>query len=200
MNQWPTTRATLLVSLSNEQHHAAWVEFAQVYEPVIYRFARKRGLQHADAAELTQQVLLKVMKSSQRWSDEDPPSYFRGWLKTVASNSLINLVTRESKYRAVGGSNEHAVSEPVADPAESSIWAEEEQRALLRQAAKNIRSEFSEDSWAAFELTLFQGKSIETVAQSLGKSKGAVYAARARIVRRLKHESAEMISAAEESL
>lgn len=198
MNQWPTTRVTLLVSLNNQRHQAAWIEFSQVYEPVIYRFARQKGLQHADAVDLTQRVLLQVMKSSQRWSEEEPPSHFRGWLKTVANNSLINLVTRESRFRAVGGVDADASVEPVSDSSESSIWAQEEKRALLRQAARNIRSEFSEDSWTAFERTLFHGESIENVAKSLGKSKGAVYASRARIVRRLKQESVKIMSASGE--
>ncbi len=198
MNQWPTTRVSLLVNLNNDQHYAAWLEFSQVYEPVIYRFARKRGLQHADAAELTQQVLLNVVKASQRWSDEDLPSHFRGWLKTVAGNLLVNMVTRESRYRAVGGASDDTDLAQVADIAESRIWADEEKRAMLRQAAKKIRVEFSENSWSAFELTIFHGQSIEAAAKTLGKSKGAVYAARARIVRRLKQESAKMNSAAEE--
>ena len=189
MKQWPTTRDSLLVNLAGDQYQSAWLEFAQLYEPVIYRFARKRGLQHADAVELTQQVMLSVMRSSRKWSQDQPPDHFRGWLKTVASNSLINMVTRDARYRAVGGENDLPQAEPVTDSNEAEIWADEESRAILRIAAANIRHEFSEDSWLAFERTLVQGVSVEAVADSLKKTSGAIYTARARIMRRLKQES-----------
>ena len=189
MKQWPTTRDSLLVNLAGEQFQAAWLEFTQIYEPVIYRFARKRGLQHADAVELTQQVMLSVMRSSRQWAQDQPPDHFRGWLKTVANNSLINMVTRDARYRAVGGESDLPQAEPVTDSDEAKIWADEESRAILKFAAANIRHEFSEDSWLAFEHTLVQGMSVEAVADSLKKTSGAIYAARARIMRRLKQES-----------
>lgn len=199
MNQWPTTHDKLLASLCDEQQQAAWFEFSEIYEPVIYRFARKRGLQHEDAAELTQQVMLKILSFSRRWAEEERPLHFRSWLKTVARNTLINMVTREARYRAAGGSGLHGEVELVADPDEATTWTEEEHRSVLRLAAKNIRTEFSESSWAAFEMTLYQRQSVEVAAAKIGTSKGAVYASRARIIRRLKQETAMILERTEES-
>ena len=51
----PTTRASLLVKLRDPQDHEAWVEFAEIYEPAVYRQLRKCGLQDADARELVQE-------------------------------------------------------------------------------------------------------------------------------------------------
>ena len=56
----PLTRASLLVQLRDGANHAAWQEFVQLYGPVVYGFARKRGLQDADAADLMQDVLRSV--------------------------------------------------------------------------------------------------------------------------------------------
>ncbi len=193
MNQWPTTRNTLLVDLAGERYQSAWFEFSRLYEPVIYRFARKRGLQHVDSVDLTQQVMLNVMKAARRWAEDHPPDHFRGWLKTVASNSLINMVTRDAKYRATGGASDSSIAEPVTDSDEAQIWADEESRAILKSATKLIRDEFSADSWYAFEQTLLHGRTVDSVAKSLNKSKGSIYAARARIVRRLKRESLRII-------
>lgn len=192
MQQWPTTRNTLLVQLAGEQYEKPWFEFAHIYEPVIYRFARRRGLQHTDANELTQQVMLRVMKSAKSWREDAPPDRFRSWLKTVADRSLINLVTRNAKYRANGGDDTAAVAELSTEDIDRQLWAQEEERATLRAAASLIRREFSTSSWAAFELTLLQGYSVESVSKRLDKSAGAVYAARARIVRRLKQEVARL--------
>ena len=51
MQESPATRASLLVRLREGEDAEAWQEFVHLYAPVIYGFARKRGLQDADAAE-----------------------------------------------------------------------------------------------------------------------------------------------------
>ena len=50
----PDTRHSLLVRLRDTADQAAWQQFAELYEPAILRLARRQGLQHADAADLTQ--------------------------------------------------------------------------------------------------------------------------------------------------
>ncbi|HIF33547.1 MAG TPA: sigma-70 family RNA polymerase sigma factor [Planctomycetes bacterium] len=41
-------------------HNEAWSEFVAIYEPLIYRLARAKGFQHADAQDLTQEVFTTV--------------------------------------------------------------------------------------------------------------------------------------------
>ena len=201
MTQWPTTRDTLLVKLASEKYEDAWFEFAQVYEPAIYRFARKRGIQHDDAIELTQRVMFAVMRQAKDWSKNEPPDHFRSWLKRIANNSLINMVKRESKHRGLGGediavyADNDSCGKPSTEESESQAWATEENRAIMRQAIGNVKPEFSSDSWSAFEETLLNGCSVESTARTLGKTAGAVYAARSRIVRRITSESKRLTDA-----
>ena len=61
MTLTPTTRASLLLRLCDSEDHEAWVEFATLYEPVIYRILRQHGLQDADARDVMQELLLAVM-------------------------------------------------------------------------------------------------------------------------------------------
>ena len=58
MTLTPTTRASLLLRLGNAHDHEAWLEFVTLYEPVIYRLLRQRGLQDADARDVMQELLL----------------------------------------------------------------------------------------------------------------------------------------------
>lgn len=62
----------------------------------------------------------------------------------------------------------------------------EYQREIYQQAASRVRNQVNESTWLAFELTVLQEASIEEAATSLGMSPGSVYAARSRIVRRLR--------------
>jgi RNA polymerase sigma-70 factor, ECF subfamily len=67
MTPTPTTRASLLFRLRDSQDHEAWVEFVEIYEPIIYRQLRNCGLQDADARELMQEFLIAVNKRIEHW-------------------------------------------------------------------------------------------------------------------------------------
>lgn len=58
-------------------------------------------------------------------------------------------------------------------------------REIFRAVARKVRAEFEETTWQAFWLTAVDGLSVEDVAKSLGRTVGAVYTARSRIIRRL---------------
>ena len=63
----PETRNSLIARLSRTEDAAAWAEFVELYQPVIERFVARRGLQYADAAEVTQEVLTKVATRVDSW-------------------------------------------------------------------------------------------------------------------------------------
>ena len=60
MTASPETHASLILRLHDRSHQQAWCEFVEIYQPVIYRLARYKGLQHADAEDVVQQVLSAV--------------------------------------------------------------------------------------------------------------------------------------------
>src|SRR5947209_20217545 len=62
----PQTRPSLLLRIRDAGDRAAWLQFVEIYAPLVYRFARKRGLQDADAADLAQEVLQAVAGASRR--------------------------------------------------------------------------------------------------------------------------------------
>ena len=66
MAEPPLTRITLLARIRDGRDGDAWQEFVQIYGPVVYRFARNRGLQDADAADLMQDVLRSVARNAHR--------------------------------------------------------------------------------------------------------------------------------------
>ncbi|WP_442511448.1 hypothetical protein SH528x_003129 [Novipirellula sp. SH528] len=53
----PETRLSLIGKLHDPAAAEAWAEFVRLYQPIVFRVARQRGLQHADAEDLTQDVL-----------------------------------------------------------------------------------------------------------------------------------------------
>jgi RNA polymerase sigma-70 factor (ECF subfamily) len=190
----PETRASLLVRLHDRADQDAWHEFTEIYRPVIFRLACRRGLQHADAEDLAQQVLLAVARAIDRWQPDPARARFRTWLHTIAQRLIINALSRGPPDRGTGDSGmlDLLEQQPAADGAASELLRSEYQREVFRRAARQIRGEFQADTWRAFWETAVEGRSADEVAAALGKSCGAIYAARSRVMRRLKDKVAEI--------
>ena len=75
------TRFSLLVRLRNAGDGRAWGEFVEIYTPVVYGFARKRGLQDADVSDVTQDVFRTVFRSISKFQCSREKGSFRAWLK-----------------------------------------------------------------------------------------------------------------------
>src|SRR3954469_17905012 len=80
MAMTPNTRASLIARLSDVDDIEAWQEFVQIYLPLLYRLARRKGLQHADAEETAQEVLVAVSRAVHRWELDPERGRFRNWL------------------------------------------------------------------------------------------------------------------------
>ena len=84
MSASPETRASLLIRLKDQADDEAWFEFTEIYRPVIYRLACRRGMQPADADDLVQQVLTAVARVIDRWEADPERARFRTWLNRGA--------------------------------------------------------------------------------------------------------------------
>ena len=194
MTNYPDTRQSLIVQVKNTADQAAWEEFVRLYQPVIYRTAIQRGLQDADAHDLTQQVLVSVAGAVARWKPDGPNARFRHWLRRITRNAIVNAVTRARRDQAAGSTSiKELLSEtPQRDSRTEELIQLEYRRELLLQAAKIVREVVDEPTWKAFELTAVKGVNKTEAAKQLGKSIGAIYAARSRVLKRIRNAAAEL--------
>jgi RNA polymerase sigma factor (sigma-70 family) len=182
------TRASLLARLGDPDDRAAWQQFVELYGSLVYGFARRRGLQDADAADLTQDVFLALARSAGRWRYDARRGSFRGWLYGVTRNTLAKfLQRRQSQPQGSGDTNARLRLDEEPSPGEDAeeAWEQEFQQQLFRVAAEQVRPSFSPSTWQAFWGTAVEGKSAAAVAAELGLSVGAVYVARSRVLARL---------------
>ena len=185
MNEFPETRDSLLVQVKDPENREAWERFAQMYRPVIFRIALARGLQDADAHDLAQQVLMSVASAIGRWEKE---TKFRNWLSRITRNAILNALTRRPKDQAKGGSSVQDLLEevPNCDEATDELIAKEYRRELYLRASELVRPTVTSETWEAFQRTVVAGHEIEDVAKDLGKSVGAIYSCRSRVMLRLR--------------
>lgn len=190
MTEFPDTSETLIAKVCDPDDREAWERFEQLYRPVIYRIARTRGMQHSDALDLVQQVLMAVAGAINEYEKRGEGPSFRKWIGRVTRNAILKAITRGPRDKAVGGSAILDVLHEVASsnaPIETLIETEY-QRELYARASAKVRKDVSEIIWLAFEITVLQGKSIDQAAAQLDLSVGSVYAARSRVMRRLRDQ------------
>ena len=188
MNSSPPTRPSLLIRIRDHADRESWAEFVEVYAPLVYGFVRRQGLQDADSADLTQDVLRSVAGAISRLDYDPRKGSFRGWLFTIVRNRLRNELKR--RQRREQGSGDSAIAAVIADQPADDDWEEQwnhdhEQR-LFAWAAKRVQAEVESKTWQAFQYTTIEGRAAKEVAEELTMTVAAVYLAKSRVMTKLR--------------
>ncbi len=186
----PTTRPSLLIRIRDPRDMDAWEQFVKLYGPLIHAFGRQRGLQDADAADLTQLVLQAVASAAKRFEYDPKCGSFRGWLLQVTRHQLHTYQSRRRRFPAGSGdTGAHAwLEQQPAREEDDDLWNSEYQRRMFAWAAEKVRNSSSVAAWQAFWLTAVENKSAKDAADALGMTVGAVYTAKSRMMDRIKKE------------
>lgn len=191
----PATRHSLILRLRNRDDADAWHDFVNIYEPVIYRVAIQRQMQHADAMELVQRVLLAVARAIERFQPDSGRAKFRTWLHRITHNEFCREYHAARKHTASGDSavqmmlNELPARLCATEDRASDDFTVEYRRAIFRWAAERVRQQVKPTTWQAFWRTSVDNISVEDVARETGLSVGAVYVARSRVMARLQKQA-----------
>lgn len=189
MPQPPETRETLIRRLPNVADVEAWDAFVEIYEPLLFRLARAKGLQHADAQDFVQEVLSAVSKAIGRWIADEDRGSFRAWLFRIAQNMAISFLTRPKHQRLGAGDSRVAKlleEQPAAEYDSSEFFLNEYRRELFRWAAECVREQVAPRQWLMFWQTSVEERPIADVAQEFGMTVGSVYIARSRVTKRIR--------------
>ena len=182
------TRGSLILRLQNSDDVAAWDEFVELYGPIVFRVARRRGMQVADAENLIQEVLMAVAQSVNQWLERTDRGSFRAWLLRIAHNETVDMVTaRSTRKLGWDGEQGQRILEEVALRDDLSSFIElEYERAVFQWAADRVQQEVAQHTWQAFWLTEVEGMSVNDAAQMLGTRRGNIYFGRSRVMARIK--------------
>ena len=185
MPEIPETRKSLILRLRRQDDVEAWEEFVAIYEPMMVRMGRRRGMQDADIQEIIQHVLISVASAIVRWSP-DAEGRFRSWLTRIFRNQMIDQFRRDARHAAAVVPDFSAVPGRCADEGVAAEIQQEYRRQLFRKVAAEVRPHVQESTWQAFWQTAVEGACPADVAQQLELSVGSVYAARSRVMARIK--------------
>jgi RNA polymerase sigma-70 factor (ECF subfamily) len=183
----PLTQASLLVRLRDAGDAAAWAQFVDLYGPLIFAFGRRRGLQEADAADLTQEVLARLCQAMRTLEFNPARGRFRSWLYTITHNCYLTFAQRRARQeQAVGGAESALADAPAPD--EEEAWVQDYRRRLFAWAADQVKAEISAVNWQAFWQTAVLGRPARGVAAELGMTVAALYMAKSRTLARIREQ------------
>ncbi len=188
------TSASLLDRLRVSPDADAWARLVAIYTPLIRAWLSRLGLSGADADDVTQNVLMVLVRRLGEFERQPRAGAFRRWLRTITVNCLRDF-WRAERNRPRGGATAQELLEQLEGP-ESGLslqWDREHDQHVTRQLLEMIRPRFEAGTWEAFRRTALAGETPAEVAASLGVTVNAVFIARSRVLARLREEGAGMI-------
>lgn len=173
----------------------AWRRLDDIYRPLVRGWLRRRGVHPQEADDLTQDILFAVYRGLERFRHPGTGGSFRAWLRTITVNRVREFA-RAGRVRpnAPGGDFLQVVA-AVEDPDSpaSAEWDREHDAAVVRRLLEQLAAEFDPRTMTAFRLTALERRPGAGVAAELGMSVGAVYAARSRVLSRLRAVAGDLL-------
>jgi len=180
-----STSESLLIRLKSAEDYQAWSRFVELYTPLLFFWARKTGLQSQDSSDLVQDVLSVVHRKMPDFQYE-PSKSFRGWLRTITLNK--HREHHRKKSLEYVDATQSALNNIPDQVDASSVWDLNYQQALVSRAMELLSSEFQPNTWNALREYVFSGRPAPEVAAETGLSVWTIYAAKSRLMGRLREE------------
>lgn len=172
-----------------------WNRFIDVYRPLLAQWLRRCDVMLDDAEDLLQEILAAVVKAIPEFQHNGHPGAFRRWLKGLTHHRVLNHY-RARKRLPKAWTDLPEDASPMWVQSEywqSGDWEAEHDQYVLASLMRQVRPDFSADTWLAFSRQVMELTPPREVAVELGMTVGAVIAAKARVMRRLREESIGLV-------
>lgn len=178
-----TTRVSLLLRVKDPTDFKAWNEFHGLYAPLLYNYARSRGLTYSDAEEIRDQCLEVIARKIGAFEYDRAKGGFKCWLYRIASCKVIDMLRKTRVKRADTQTIRKLAAE---EPSSDELWEKHWRNEHLKFCVQQVRDSVSEQSYRAFHMLLFDGCSVQGVCEALSLNTNQVYKAKSRVLKRVR--------------
>jgi RNA polymerase sigma-70 factor (ECF subfamily) len=184
------TGSVLLLLLNDPANPQFWAAFVDRYGPKVYGWCRQRGLQEADAQDVTQEVLTQLVQKLRTFTYDPNKGAFRAWLRTLTHHAWCDYL--DSRRRAWGdGAGTDAPERLESVEAREDLLtalADAFDLEVLEEARARVRLKVSPRDWLIFQSLAVEGRPGPAVAAELKMSVTAVLMAKSRVLKQLRQE------------
>src|SRR5215475_11243687 len=126
------TRQSLLLRAQTGEENA-WKDLTELYRPLILGWLNRQGVPPPDLEDLSQDVLLSVVKHLPGFQHSGQRGAFRAWLRTIVCSRTADYWRTVDAATPAGGSGAPAALPQIADPASAlnPQWHERHDRSVL---------------------------------------------------------------------
>ena len=184
------TRASLLQRVKNPRDENSWQEFFGIYQPLLYRYARSRGLSSDLAEELVQQCMTVLGQKMADFEYHPEKGGFKYWLRRLVNNK-INDYFKKRRLPQADSADFRQQQHREATPDE--LWEQQWRKRHLKYCLELIRKDVAPTTYQAFEYHVLAEWPVEKVCKALNISADQVYTAKSRITRKLRQKMRELL-------
>ena len=179
------TRLTLLARVKNQHDEKAWQEFEKIYAVYLNIAFRYLKIDESDIEDLVQETLVHLWEKLPDFNYDQEKGRFRGWLRRVASNKAMNLISkRQNRNKLL--KEKYISDEFISSEIEKNCEAEWQQF-LSKEAWERVKGQFTEQAEACF-MRMASGESSVDLAQELGIPENTIRVNKRRVEKRLNRE------------
>jgi RNA polymerase sigma-70 factor (ECF subfamily) len=182
------TRPSLLIR-AQAGDAGAWEDLCELYRPLIVGWLRRQAVPDGEVDDLVQEIFLAVVRGLPSFHHSGRRGAFRSWLRAIAANYSCDYWKSPARRAAAAGDDAAGAALGLLEDPDSPLnryWDEEHDRYVLRCLLELAELEFEPTTVRAFRRVALEGASGSEAAGELGLSLAAVYAARSRVLQRLR--------------
>jgi RNA polymerase sigma-70 factor (ECF subfamily) len=181
-----TTPVSLLKRVTNPGDQESWREFVGLYEPLLFRYVCRQGLDENDARDVVQEILVILLRKLPTFQFDPQRGRFRTWLWQIASNCARNYLRKRRRATRAESEKQHmdSSSEPDED------WLRYHRQRLLQFALEEVRKETAPRTWDCFEQHVVRGRAAAQIAEELGVKANSVYVNASRVLAQIRQRCA----------
>ncbi|MDF7800689.1 sigma-70 family RNA polymerase sigma factor [Pontiellaceae bacterium B1224] len=184
------TRESLLIRLKDGEDCDAWWEFHEIYGRLIFGYSLHYEISHAEAEDIVQEVCIKVFRQIIRFDYSPERGRFRGWLKTITRNAVIDYLRRKQTRRKTSQEYRTQFEERLEAELDRDdrIWRLEWEKAVYETALDRVRKRVGEDTFRVFHRYVLDDQSAAEVSEETTLDANAIYAVKNRMLKYIRQE------------
>jgi RNA polymerase sigma factor (sigma-70 family) len=184
-----TTCTTLIRRVIDGEDPAAWGEFYRLYSGLIYRYARGRGLNDTDAADIVGECMAALSGRMREFQYDPGRCKFRTFLRVMVSKKVAGLLRKKKPVQADTACIQGLQD---GDGGPDAHWEKQWEISHLLFCWARVEREVSPIHAEAFRLFVIHELPAKEVARRLGLEPNHIYQIKSRMTQRLREVMLDM--------